>query len=303
KRQERIIVVKSFKRVITFWVASISLYIAIITFPRDTSSFNEIIWGILLVVLVLSLVIVLARITGGIIAFYSRRSHLPQSVSIYTTLATTLILLLGLLIIFDSLGISITPLLTALGIAGLAVALALQDTLGNFFAGIQILAARQVRIGDYIQLSSGEVGYVEDITWRNTKLRDRFDNMILVPNSVLGSRIITNYYQPRRNMLFRVPLGVSYDSDLKKVREVTLDVAKKVMREVKGGVPEFEPRFRYGEFSDFSINFNVILQCQEFMDQYIIRDQFIESIHERYKQEGITIPFPIRTVYLQGEKQ
>lgn len=193
-------------------------------------------------------------------------------------------------------------MLTALGIAGFAVALALQDTLSNFFAGIQILAARQVRVGDYIELSSGEVGYVEDITWRNTKLRDRFDNMILVPNSVLGSRIITNYYQPRRSMLFRVPIGVSYDSDLKKVRKVTLDVARKVMQEVKGGVPTFEPRFRYGEFSDFSINFNVILQCQEFMDQYVVRDQFIERIHERYKEEGITIPFPIRTVHLQAEK-
>jgi small-conductance mechanosensitive channel len=254
------------------------------------------------VLFIFSLTVVAARIASGLVTVYSGKSEgLLPSTSIFRNLTATVVFLVGALVVLDTLGISITPILTALGVGGLAVALALQDTLSNLFAGIQIIASRQVRIGDYIRLESGEEGYVTDIRWRNTTVRALPNNMILIPNSKLASTITTNYYMPEKEMAVLVQVGVAYDSDLQKVERVTIDVGKEVMREVQGGIPEFEPFIRYHTFSDSSINFSVILRGKEFVDQYLIKHEFVKRLQHRYQQEGIEIPFPIRTLYMKGK--
>ncbi len=222
--------------------------------------------------------------------------------TLFTNLTRLLVFLIGTLIILQSLNISITPILTALGVGGLAVALALQDTLSNLFSGLQVIASKQVRRGDYVKLESGEEGYVTDITWRNTAIRALPNNMVIVPNSKLASTLVTNYYQPEKEMSVLVQVGVSYQSDLKKVEQVTIDVVKEVLREVKGGVPEFEPFIRYHTFADSSINFTVILRAREFTDQFLVEHEFIKRLHARYQHEGIEIPFPIRTIHLKQER-
>ncbi|MDH5443584.1 MAG: mechanosensitive ion channel, partial [Hadesarchaea archaeon] len=103
---------------------------------------------------------------------------------------------------------------------------------------------------------------------------------------------------PEPQMACLVQVGVSYDSDLEKVERVTIDVGKKVLKKVTGGVPEFEPFIRYHTFSDFSINFTVILRVKEFVDKYLITHEFVKELHKRYRKEGITIPFPIRTILM-----
>ena len=103
-------------------------------------------------------------------------------------------------------------------------------------------------------------------------------------------------------MAVLVQVGVHYDSDLEKVEKVTIEVAKEVMREVKGGVPEFEPFIRYHTFGDFSINFTVILRAKEYTDQYLVKHEFIKRLHKRYKEEGIVIPYPIRAINYTQEK-
>ena len=167
------------------------------------------------------------------------------------------------LIILDRLKITITPFLASLGIGGLVVALALQDTLTNFFSGIYIFFDKPIRIGDYIQLESGQEGYVAQIGWRNTRIRMLPNNMVIVPNAKLVSSQITNFYLPETEMAALVQVGVSYQSDLEKVERVTIEVAKEVLEQVDGGVKEFEPFIRYHTFSDFSINFTVILRAKE----------------------------------------
>jgi small-conductance mechanosensitive channel len=190
-----------------------------------------------------------------------------------------------------------------LGVGGLAVALALQSTLSNFFAGLKILASKQIRPGDYIKLDSGEEGYVVDITWRNIIILTLQNNIIFIPNSKLINSSITNFSMPDKELAVPVNVGISYQSDLKKVEQITKEVAKEVMKEVDGGVPEFEPLIRFHTFGDFSINFTVILRAKEFNYRSFLIHEFIKRLHERYKKEGIEIPFPIRTVYLKSEKQ
>lgn len=297
------IIIASLQKWITFWFALAGLYIAFTTLPITLNLLAHL-QKIILVLYVLSATIVLANIGANFVRMYSRKAQdvLP-STSLFINLTRIAIFIIGVLVILHSLGISITPILTALGIGGLAVALALQDTLSNLFAGLHIILTRQIKPGDYIKLESGEEGYVVDITWRNTTIRELPNNYIIIPNSKLAQAIVKNHYLPDREMSVPVQVGVSYDSDLEKVEKVTIEVAKEVMREVPGGIPEFQPFIRYHTFGDFSINFNVIMRCREFTDQYLIRHEFIKRLHKRYKDEGIVIPFPIRTVYINKENE
>lgn len=280
------------------WLSMLGVYLGVSSIPLNPN-ISGIILKVLVVIVILSATIVLTKIVSGYINLQTKKQEGFPSVSIFVNLTKLLVFVVGALIILEYLGISIAPILTALGIGGLAVALALQDTLSNLFAGIQILAARKLKQGDYIKLESGDEGFVTDITWRNTTIRTVQNNLVIVPNSKLSSSIITNYHLPQKEIQVRVDVGVSYDSDLDKVERVTIEVAKNLMKEFPGGVPEFEPFIRYGAFADFSVNFVVFLRAKEFADQFPIRHEFIKRLHKRYKEEGIVIPFPIRTVRIE----
>jgi small-conductance mechanosensitive channel len=297
-----IVIINSLRGMVIIWLLIAGIYGAILNIPMSPNLLIHL-KQILLVIVLLSGTIVLAKMTAGFVTIYVQREDVPlPSTSIFRNLTKLLVFLIGIMVILQSLGISITPILTALGVGGLAAALALQPTLANLFSGLQIIAAKELHPGDYIKLDSGEEGYVVDITWRNTIIRALPNNMIIVPNSKLASAIITNYYQPQQETAVLIQVGVSYDSDLKKVEKVTIEVGKEVMKEVEGGVPEFEPFIRYHTFDDSSINFTVILRTKEYVGNYLIKHEFIKRLHERYDKEGIVIPFPIRTVYMTEEK-
>jgi len=220
---------------------------------------------------------------------------LPVS-SLTRNIAWGTVVVLGLLVVLNGLGLSITPMLTALGVGGLAVALALQEPLANFFAGLFLTLAGQIHVGDYLKLDSGQEGYVVDFSWRSTRLRMLANNLVIVPNARLAQAIVVNHYLPAQDLAVLVEVGVDYGSDLSRVETVVVEVGRDVMREVAGGVPDFEPFIRYHTFADSSVNFSVILRGREFVDQYLIKHEFIKRLHARFDREGIVIPFPIRTI-------
>lgn len=291
------LIIASLKKVVTFWFLLGGIASAVHNIPLSSSNIL-IAHRIIIILFILSVTLTLSKILTGLVELYTKKTKGQfSSTSIFTNITKVVVFIIGGLIILQALNISITPILTALGVGGLAVALALQDTLSNLFAGIQIIASRQVKPGDYVKLDTGEEGYVVDITWRNTTIRALPNNMIIIPNSKLANALITNFYMPDRELAVLVNLGVSYASDLNKVERVTIEVARDVMKSVPGGVPEFDPFIRYHTFGDFSINFTVIMRAREFTDQYLIKHEFVKRLHERYKKEGIEIPFPIRTIY------
>ncbi|GAA4888555.1 mechanosensitive ion channel family protein [Streptomyces coeruleoprunus] len=251
-------------------------------------------------VLVLAATVTSARIVAGLVqALAQSKSGVAGSASIFVNITRVVVLAMGFLIVLETLGVSIAPLLTALGVGGLAVALALQDTLANLFAGVHILASRTIQPGDYIRLSSGEEGYVVDINWRNTVVRQLSNNLVIIPNTKLSGTNMTNFHRPEQQMTLDVQVGVGYDSDLDHVERVTAEVVRSVMAEVAGGVPDHEPLIRFHTFGDSRIGLTVILGVGEFSDQYRIRHEFIKRLHRRYRDEGISIPPPTRTVALQ----
>jgi small-conductance mechanosensitive channel len=259
---------------------------------------------VLVVMIIFSLTVAAARVTAGLVDLYVRKAEgvLP-STTILGNMLRIVIFLTGLLVVLSYLDIPIAPIVTALGIGGFAVALAFQDTLSNLFSGLHILASRLVKPGDFIQLDTGEEGYVEDVTWRNTTIRTLPSNMVVVPNSRLASAIITNFNQPRKEMGVLVEVGVDYSSDLSKVEEVTVEVAREVLREVPGGAGRFQPFIRYHSFSEYRIEFTVILRADEFVDQYLLRHEFIKRLHQSYREHGIEIPLPVRSISFSRDRE
>ncbi|GFH38057.1 mechanosensitive ion channel family protein [Streptomyces pacificus] len=248
-------------------------------------------------VLILAATVTAARVVAGMVrALAQSRSGVAGSATIFVNITRVVVLAMGFLVMLETLGVSIAPLLTALGVGGLAVALALQDTLANLFAGVHILASRTVQPGHYIKLSSGEEGYVVDINWRNTVVRTLSDNLVIIPNTKLSGTNMTNFHRPEQHMSLNVQVGVGYDSDLDHVERVTTEVVKNVMADVEGGLPDHEPLIRFHTFGDSRIGFTVILGVGEFSDQYRIRHEFIKRLHRRYRSEGISVPAPRRIV-------
>jgi len=296
------IVVDSIRGPFLLWFLLLGLYLAM-EFSKLPDNLVHIANRSLLVLVIFSVTFVAANFAANLIKIYSRKieSALPVT-SLTQNISRIIIFGVGILIILNSLGISIVPILATLGVGGLAVALALQDTLSNLFSGFYIIATRQLRIGDYIKLDSGEEGYITDINWRTTKIKMLPNNVVLVPNEKLTKVIVINFYLPDKEMAVLVNLGVHYNSDLKEVERVTCEVGREVMKEVAGGIPEFEPFIRYGSFGDFSVNLTVILRVREFVDQYLIKHEFIKRLHERYAKENIVIPYPIRAINYEQEK-
>ena len=243
------------------------------------------------------------KIYHGILMEYGRRYEpLKPSLGILDLLGKALIILIGLLITLDSLNISITPLLTTLGIGGLAVALAFKDTLANFFAGLYILADRPIRMGDYIKLEGGPEGYVEGVGWRSTRIRNPFDKIVIIPNSKVSESIITNYFLPEKRMPLLVNISVSYASDTRRVERILLEEANRAVPEIEGMLPEPAPVVRFiPGFRESSLDFTLICQVREFVDQYNVQHELRHRILERFRKEEIEIPFPQQTVHLRKE--
>jgi small-conductance mechanosensitive channel len=275
-----------------------SVWVALAVLPLDNSVDARAI-PVLVAALVLATTLAASRVLTQVIRrVVLSRSGVAGSASIFVNIVRAAVVAIGVLVLLQTLGVSIAPLLTALGVGGLAVALALQDTLANLFAGVSILASKKVQPGDFIELDSGEQGYVEDINWRNASVRKLSNNIVIIPNAQLAGSVLTNYHQPSEPMSVLLDVGVSYGSDLEHVERVTCEVGKEVMTEVEGGVADHDPFIRYHTFNESSIDFSVILRAQEFTNQYLIKHEFIKRLHRRYEAEGIEIPFPIRTVVM-----
>jgi len=211
-----------------------------------------------------------------------------------------IVLGIGALTLLNTLGISVLPVLTTIGIGG--VALGLQDTLANLFAGVHVTLAGNVRAGDFVRLDSGEEGYVVDIRWRSTSIRTLPNNLVIVPNARLAQSIVTNYSLTSSDLAVLVDVGVHYSNDLEHVERVTCDVAAETLRTAKGGVADFTPFIRFNRFGAHSIDFTVILRAHEFTDNYLVKHEFIKNLARRYADEGIVIPYPIPAVNVDQER-
>jgi small-conductance mechanosensitive channel len=287
----------SFLRTVAPWCTAVGFaWGAVVALPLNAAYRHDIDHTLLaLIVVVVS--VGTAKVAGEAVhAGAVSHAGTSGSATIFVSITRVVVWTIGALVLLDSVGIAITPLLTALGVGGLAFALALQDTLANLFAGIHILASRKVLPGDFIQLDNGMQGYVVDTNWRSTTIRQLPNNLLVVPNSTVASAIVTNFHLPEHELSVTVQVGVSYESDLEHVEQVTVEVGREVMEEVDGGIPAHEPTIRYTDFGGSSVNFHVGLRAAEVTGQALITHEFIKRLHRRYQKEGISFQSPAETI-------
>jgi small-conductance mechanosensitive channel len=280
---------------ILLWVVILAIYAA-----KETSALSARVtsWAdkSLLVLLILSLTVVTARVAARMVRRYAanQAGSVPMG-SLTEVLASLAAGLLGLLMILRTLGVDITALLTAFGVGGLAVALALQDTLSNLFAGFYISIAGQIRVGDFIQLDTGQLGYVTDIGWRSTTLRQRSNNLVVIPNNKLAQSTVVNYHLPEHRIMLSLQVGVAFDSDPDRIERVLLDAAQSA--EAPGLLKTPAPAvLLMPGFGDRGLEYTVSYHVANYEDQFRAQHEIRKRILVRFREEGIMIPFAMKTV-------
>ena len=243
---------------------------------------------------------VLSRFFNGYIEFHMEKNSDMPKATLLCNLVSVIFYIIGILVSLEEWGVSVTPMLTALGVGGMAVALGLQDTLSNLFAGLYIIAGKSLHLNDYVRLSSGQEGRITDITWRVTTIQTIKGSMVIVPNRDIASSTLINFSRPVQDLGILVKVGVAYDSDLEQVERVTLEVAEKVTKEIEEEIDENSAKVRFHTLNDSSIDFDVILRCSRFDRQALLKHEFIKELVKRYREEGIEIPFPMRVVQNVG---
>jgi len=225
----------------------------------------------------------------------TRHGHDDRLVPLVRRVSVVLIYGLGALLVLDQLSINITPLVAGLGLGGLAVALALQPTLANLFAGTYVMTEGVVAPGDYIELENGAGGQVIDVSWRSTRIRTRQNNLLVVPNSRFAETIMTNYQQPEPAVNVILTCGISYDSDLEQVERVCQEVMDEVVSTNPNAVNDSRRQFGYDSFGDSKVNFWLFVQARDREASFDLKTALMQRLHRRFQQEGIVI-YPVRTL-------
>ncbi|KYK24750.1 hypothetical protein AYK25_01600 [Thermoplasmatales archaeon SM1-50] len=275
----------------------IGLYIAI-ELLTSLDRYKFWIDGFFFMIFVFALALLISRILKVFMIGWLKYSKgFERTPGLLNKILTIICFIVAIAVILEYFQVDITPIIAGIGLGALAIGLALQSTLANFFAGVHLLSDRPIDVGDYIEIDENTKGIVEDIGWRSTRIRTLTDNLLIIPNGKLAESTITNFSKPKQDMSVWVPCGVAYESDLEKVQEVTLDVAKKIQQTVDGTVKGFTPVFRYTDFGDSNINFTAILRVEDPMKRFLVRNEFIKALKKRFDKEKIEISWPIRKVY------
>ena len=252
----------------------------------------------------------IARVLSALMSWYALEiAHRTETdldeklVPIFRRVVNVVVFGIVLMIVLDRFNVAISPLVASLGIGGLAVALAVQPFLASFLAGTFVVMDAIVKKDDYIELDSGQTGYVESVGWRTTKIRHWQGNLVILPNSKLANAVVINYESPEPPMMFFVPCGVSYDTDLQKAEDVALEVACQVTQDCSEAIHDFEPLLRWRAFGDSNIDFIVIFKGVNRVAHFVVRHEFIKALHKRFAEDGIEINYPARKIQFSNELQ
>lgn len=292
------ILLRATSRIVVLW-SFIGIAYALIELLPKIDPYKDALFTVLQLLAVIALVWPLSRLARGFVAIY-----MDNGAGTYTLVRTTVAVLIwstGFLVILQILGIEIGPMLAAAGIGGVALAFGLQETISNVFLGLQLLSSNRIHKGNFIELPSGDKGFVEEISWRHTVVRTRFNNLVIIPNSQMINSVIINYSLPKQDLTVSANIRVSYDSDLDHVEKVLLEEAGHAMNEFTVEPSEENRSVRVQKFGDFGIDLTVYMETHAYIDQFAIKHSFLKRTHKRLQKEGIHIPYPVRDVRITKE--
>ena len=303
-------ITRSLKAPLTVGIIILGCYLAL-TIPLDlTSGQQQIVNAVTsLIGLVLGIVAVGSAV-GNIFKWYEETiapktsTNLDQRlVPLIHRVSITLIYALGGLLILAHLNVNISPLIAGLGLGGLSIALALQPTLANLFAGTYVMTEGAVTPGDYIQLEGGVEGYVMDVSWRSTRLRTWTNNMVVIPTAKFAETIITNFQKPAPPVNLYLTCGVSYDSDLYMIEQICQEIMSEILEKDSNVVKEYGSWFGFESFGESNVNFWVFLQAKDRLASFLLQTTVMQNLHSRFRKDGLVINYPVRSLQLPKELQ
>jgi MscS family membrane protein len=290
------IIIRSLSSIIFYVVILIGIKIGLSQFQLTTNVFQNIVNTLL--VLIVS--IFLFKIIGHFSQLWMREWKFKTKttaderlIPFLQKILKAVVIILAVIFIFSAWNINISPLLATAGIAGLAIGLAVKDSLSNILGGLQLVLDRTFKVGDKVELESGEMGVILDIGLRSTKLKTYDNEVIYIPNGFLANAKIKNFTHPDVSIRVNVEFGVVYGSDTEKVRQVVLDA----MRKIDTIIEEPEPVVQFLKMSDFSLDFIARGWVKEYTEAYSTKIRMTDEIYNALNKAGIGIPFPTRTVY------
>ena len=289
------------------WVVVLGLYVAIEVASeteRLGRRLSQQLALVLEVAIILSVTLTVAGLVSSLVRHASERRALGGPISgLGQAVARGVVFVVGGLVLPSALGVQITPLLTALGVGGLAVALALQDTLSNLFAGLHLLVDRPIRVGDYVKIADTVEGHVVDVGWRSTRVRTLQNTVAVVPNKKVAESIITNYDLPEPRMALLLRVGVGYASDPDRVERILVDEATRAAGEVPGLLAAPAPTARLiPGFGEYALDFTLAVHVASFVDQYPVQHELRKRLLRRLRAEGVEIPVPARTIEIRSPR-
>lgn len=288
--------VKSITGPLYVFIFVAGLYIALRTL-NIIQPYEEILNKAYFVIAVLIATVAVAKVISTLITGWLQVSKkYSRTPKLINGVISVVIYILAIAVILEHFNIKITPFIAALGVGGLAVGLALQNTLTNLFAGLHIISDQPIRVGDFVHIDGDIAGHVEDIGWRSTRIRQLSNILVIVPNSKLAESTIINNTLPDAETSVIVQCGVAYGSNLEKVEKITIETAKKIQKTVEGAVKTHEPFIRYHTFADSNINFSIILRAQNYVDKFKLTHEFIKELKKAYDKNKIEISWPVRKI-------
>ena len=292
------IVVEALKRRAIAWTVLGTIFVQVEALPWRVRSIT-IAQNVVAAVLIISVTLALVRLVSRLATVNARAADAGVGgTTLVRYISTTLLVLIGVVAVRALFGISVVPMFTALGVGGLAVALAFQDTLANVFSGVNLTLARQIRVGDYIEIGeAGELeGFVADVGWRATTLRTLTGTQIFIPNKKLAESVMVNYSRSDTGMFVTLEFIVDHDEDPDRIETLVLDELVRAAADIPGIRGEEPPLVRFKAFAASALEFKAYVAIRNFQDRFLITHMLMKRLHRRFKAEQIVVPVPQRAV-------
>jgi len=290
------LIVRSLSSIIFYIILVLGFKVGLQYFEFETAIYDSLIETLLIIIVAIFLLKIISEFAQQWLKewkFKTKTSTDERLIPFLQKILKAVIIILALIFVFDVWKINISPLIATAGIAGLAIGLAVKDSLSNILGGLQLVLDKTFKVGDKVQLESGEMGVILDVGLRSTKLKTYDNEVIFIPNGYLANAKIKNFTEPDLSIRVNVNFVVEYGSDPEKVRQVILEAIKKI----ETAVEDPAPAVLFLKMSDFSLDFVARVWVNSYTDAYSTKLKMTDEIYDTLNKADIGIPFPTRTVF------
>lgn len=290
------LIIKSIASVIFYLILVLGFKIGFQTLQVENELYNSLIDSFLVLMITIALLQIINSLSKHWLENWAQKTASTADdrlIPLVEKILKAIVIALSVIFIFDSWNIDISPLLATAGIAGIAVGFAVKDSLANILGGIQLVLDKTFKVGDKIQIESGEMGVILDIGLRSTKLRSYDNEVIYIPNGQLSNSRIKNFTVPDLSLRVKVNFGVEYGSNPEQVRQVVTEAVK----EIETVLENPEPAVQFLKMSDFSLDFVAKAWVRNYTMAFATQLEMTDTIYNTLNKANIGIPFPTRTVF------